>query len=42
MTVLKAKHTANLFKVIESVVIGDASIATEKDTTNFDTCVLDT
>jgi len=33
MTVLKVEHTTNLYKVIESAMIGDASIATKKDTT---------
>ena len=34
MTVLKAEHTTNLYKVIESVVIGDAFVTTE-DTTRL-------
>ena len=35
MTVLKAERTMNLYKVIRSVVLGDASVATEKDTTRL-------
>ena len=36
MTVLKTERTMNLYRVIESVVIGDSSIATEKEnTTSF-------
>ena len=35
MTVLKAERTVNLYKVIESVVIGDVSVATEKGTTRL-------
>ena len=31
--VLKAERTTNLYKVIESVMIGDASVATEKEDT---------
>ena len=31
MTVLKTERTANLYKVIKSMVIGDASVATEKE-----------
>ena len=33
MTVLKGERTTNLYKVIESVVIGDASVATKKENT---------
>ena len=33
MTVLKAERTANLYKVIGNAVIGDASMATEKEDT---------
>ena len=35
MMVLKAEHTTNLYNVIISVVIGDASVATEKDITRL-------
>jgi len=35
MMVLKAEHTTNLYKAIESVVIDDAYVATEKDTTRL-------
>ena len=31
MMILKAQRTENLYKVIRSVVIGDASIATENE-----------
>ena len=33
MMVLKIECTVNLYKVIKSVVIGDASVATEKKNT---------
>jgi len=33
MTVLRAERTMNLYKVIESIVIGDAFVATEKEET---------
>ena len=43
MMILKGERTTNLYKLTESIIIGDASVATEKeDTTNFGTCVLDT
>ena len=35
ITVLKVERTMNLYKVIESMVISDASIATEKDITRL-------
>ena len=33
MMVLKTEHTTNLYKVIESIVIGDVSVATPKEDT---------
>ena len=41
--ILKGERTVNLYKLTESIIIGDASVATEKeDTTSFGTCILDT
>ena len=35
MTILKGERTMNLYKMIRSVIVGDASTATEKDTTRL-------
>jgi len=43
MMILKGEQTTNLYKLTGSIIIGDASAATEKeDTTRFGTCILDT
>ena len=34
-TILKGERTANLYKMIGSIIVGDVSAATEKDTTRL-------
>jgi len=40
ITILKGERTTNLYKLTGSIIIGDASTATEKEDTG--SCVLDT
>jgi len=42
MTILKGERSTNLYKMIGSAIVGDASTTIEKDTQDFSICILDT